>query len=145
MWCAEARQRLFDPEGTRSPELVAHFETCAACAALLARLEAAQRGLRAHLSEHTPDPAFSARVIQRLPDTAAVLGWAALRLLPAGLVLALLCSWYGATRGPGLSDLLSQPEDPRLLTYVALGGEPSEDPANGGASVPAAHSQEGAR
>jgi anti-sigma factor RsiW len=124
MHCDEARKRLFSPgERTRSPELAAHLEGCAACAALAGRLAEVQQGLREHHTDLVPDPAFSARVVARLPDTTEVLGWAALRLLPAALTLALVCSWYGATSGPGLSDLLLNPDDPQLLTYVALGGE----------------------
>jgi len=123
MRCAEARKLMFAAAAERSPRLAAHLEECAPCAALAGRLATVRQGLREHRVDHAPDPAFSARVVAALPDTTQVLGWAALRLLPAGLVLAVLFCWYGATRGPGLTDLLLQPDDPQLLTYIALGGE----------------------
>jgi hypothetical protein len=124
MRCAEARDQIFAAAAsTRSPDLAAHLEGCARCAAIAGRLSSVQQGLRERRAEHLPDPAFSARVLAALPDTTQLLGWAALRLLPAGLALALLCSWYGATRGPGLTDLLLHPDDSQLLTYIALGPE----------------------
>lgn len=124
MRCAEARRCLFAVDaGGSDAALAVHLAACATCAALAARLELARSTLRHRRGEHVPDSAFSPRVVAALPDTTQVLGWAALRLLPAALALAVLCSWYGATRGPALSDLLLHPDDPELLTYVALGGE----------------------
>lgn len=126
MRCAEARSLMFDPANEPSPGLSSHLAECARCAALGARLASARAGLREHRGDHLPDPAFSARVVAALPDTTQLLGWAALRLIPAGLALALLLCWYGASHGPGLSDLLLHPDDPDLLTYIALG--PGEEP-----------------
>ncbi|HEV8629672.1 MAG TPA: hypothetical protein VGV61_05090 [Thermoanaerobaculia bacterium] len=124
MRCRDARQLLFHratPEA--DPQLAAHLAQCSQCGALAARLLAVQQGLRRHQAEHTPDAGFSARVVARLPAPTEMLGRAALRLLPAAFVLALLCTWYTATAGPGLSELLLEPDDGQLLTYVALGGE----------------------
>ena len=124
MRCGEVRQRLMeDARGATPADVERHLDTCAVCAAFARRLEATRAGLRAHRTDHLPDPAFAARVTAALPGTTEVLGWAALRLLPAAIALALLCGWYGMSRGPGLADLLLHPDDPQLLTYVALGAD----------------------
>jgi len=46
--------------------------------------------LRDHHARLEPDPGFAARVVARLPAAPDPLRWAAVRLLPAGLGLALL-------------------------------------------------------
>jgi hypothetical protein len=120
--CAEIRRLLIDDGATvESPEVATHLVGCTACAAIATRLATTRATLRAPRHEHLPDPSFAARVTTALPDTTQVLGWAALRLLPAALLLAVLCSWYGATHGPGLDDLLLHPDDPQLLLYVTAG------------------------
>lgn len=53
-------------------------------------MELARAVLRDHHARVEPDPGFAARVVARLPATPDPLRWAALRLLPAGLGLALL-------------------------------------------------------
>ena len=124
MRCAEARRLAMDNAARQdAAALASHLAGCADCRAFAAQLDEVRAGLRAHRFDHQPDPAFAARVTAALPGTTELLGWAALRLLPAALALALLCSWYGATRGPGVTDLLLHPDDAQLLTYVALGGD----------------------
>ena len=54
------------------------------------RLELAREALRDHHARLEPDPELAARVLARLPTAPDPLRWAALRLLPAGLTLALL-------------------------------------------------------
>ena len=56
-----------------------------------ARLAAIRTTLRDGRTPFEPDAAFAARVVARLPEPPDVLGWAALRLVPAALLLALLC------------------------------------------------------
>src|SRR5436190_15930265 len=103
MRCDEARERLTASASAATDEnLRAHLDACAGCAAFAQRLDATRLVLRSRRSDFVPDPAFSARVVAALPGTTELLGWAAVRLLPAALALALLCGWYGATRGPGL-------------------------------------------
>lgn len=53
-------------------------------------LELAKSILREHHAGVEPDPGFVARVKTRLPAALDPLRWAAARLLPAGLALALL-------------------------------------------------------
>jgi hypothetical protein len=111
---------------TLPPALATHLESCRDCAAFGERLASYRSALPSLHTGVDPGPDFSARVVAHLPDTVELLGWASLRLLPAALALALLCSWYGLTHGPGLSDLLLAPGDPALITYVAPG--PGEGP-----------------
>ena len=138
MRCADARDRLVAASGWSSAEvgargtpvtgasrsdaeLAAHLGSCADCAAFASQLVTWRAGLAAHRSDHVPGPDFAARVVTQLPDTTELIGWAALRLLPAAFALAIACSWFGLSRGPGLSELLLHPDDPLLLTYVLLG------------------------
>ena len=126
MRCDDARSRLVTDVGaTRADAVAAHLDGCPSCAAFARHLLETRSALRAHRVDHLPDAAFAARVVARLPGPTEALGWAALRLLPAAVALALLCTWYGATRGGGdLTALLLRPDDPRLLAYLTLGGEP---------------------
>jgi len=127
MRCADVRRMLMDgtvaTSAARATELDAHLAGCADCRAFAARREAVRAGLRAHQFEHVPDAAFAARVTAALPGPTEVLGWAAMRLLPAALALALLVSWYGATRGPSVADVLLHPDDPQVLALFTLGGD----------------------
>lgn len=56
------------------------------------KIELALRALREHHADVEPDPGFVARVKDRLRSAAGPdpLHWAAVRLLPAGLALALV-------------------------------------------------------
>ena len=57
--------------------------------------------LREHHGNVEPDAAFAARVAARLPQgSAEVLGWAASRLLPATLALALVLAWFALGAAP---------------------------------------------
>lgn len=141
MRCAELRDRLLtmptaeltrlvDPPSDRAavaPGPAAHLADCADCAAFARRAAALRGGLPAHRSEAVPGPEFAARVVARLPGGAAeMLGWASLRLLPAALALAVAFSWYGLSRGPGLTSVLLHADDPLVLSYVAFGPETAE-------------------
>lgn len=54
------------------------------------RIELARDALRDHHARLEPDAGFAARVLARLPAAPDPLRWAALRLLPAALAVALL-------------------------------------------------------
>lgn len=54
------------------------------------KMELAKRALRDHHAGVEPDPGFVTRVKARLPVALDPLRWAAVRLLPAGLALALV-------------------------------------------------------
>ena len=138
MRCAELRDgllalptatlaRLADPSPpapAAEAELAAHLAGCPACADFARRAAALRGALPAHRSAVVPGADFSARVVASLPDTAEMLGWASLRLLPAALALAVAFSWYGLSHG--VSALLLHADDPLVLSYVALGPEEPE-------------------
>jgi len=59
------------------------------------RLEQARGWFRRHHAGVEPDAAFAGRVVARLePRTSDLLGWAAVRLLPATLALVLVLAWF---------------------------------------------------
>ncbi len=61
---------------------------------LESRLEQARLYFRRHHANVQPDPAFADRVTARLRrEPVELLGWAALRLLPATLALLLILAW----------------------------------------------------
>ena len=140
MRCAELRDallaapvatlaRLADPASRPTATeagLAAHLAACAECAAFARRAAALRGALAARHAGVTPGPEFAAKVVANLPDTAEMLGWASLRLLPAAVALAVAFSWFGLSRGPGLSALLLHADDPLVLSYVALGAEEAE-------------------
>ncbi len=90
----------------------------------MSRMDEVRRLLREHHAGVEPDPGFAQRVVARIErEPRDLLGWAALRLLPATLVLALLLVWWTVTRTPDPATLLleSPAEDP--LGWVAEAGE----------------------
>lgn len=113
------RDRL--TRGNAGPEEVAHLAGCPECAAFARRLELARELLAASGAGIEPDSGFAQRVVARLPQPAEVLGWAALRALPAALALALALFWLGISQPQSPADLLSPQADPDLfLTWAVL-------------------------
>jgi anti-sigma factor RsiW len=129
MRCTEIRERLVRRSG--DPEIAAHLGSCPACTRYAARLAAA-RDLLAREAGVLPDAGFARRVVARLPTSAQVLGWAALRALPAAIVLALAIGAVGVFEMPSAeSSLLNDEASPEaILAYTAL-------PADGTAPAPA--------
>ncbi len=77
-----------------------------------ARWRRALEGLRSHHAGLEPDAGFPARVLARMPAEAADgLGWAAARLLPAGLAVAVVLGWLCLRAGglPGAAPLAADP------------------------------------
>jgi len=111
--------------GRESAAWSEHLSVCRSCAAFAARLDAVRLSLRASSGlEIAPDLAFSARVLARLPRGPELLGWAALRALPAALVLALALAWMGSSEPPSVDTLLfAEPSPDLLLTTGALAPE----------------------
>jgi len=125
--CRAVRDRLMRSE--HDGEATAHLDACPECAAFARRLELARETLRqpaASADAMEPDASFALRVIERLPKPAELLGWAALRALPAAVVLVLTLLWIGVSQPPApeSKDLLSESTSPDLvLTYAALAPE----------------------
>jgi hypothetical protein len=125
--CAHAREHLLArADHPPSAAAAAHLGSCPDCAAFARRREALRSALRATQSEHLPDADFAARVLQSLPSNTELLGWAALRLLPAALALLLGLTLFGLHQTPPPTALLADPSSGLLLTYTALA--PSEAP-----------------
>jgi len=123
MSCAKLRDHITRAERESLPAaLQRHLEGCAACRRYAGRVEAARGLLREHRTEVEPDPGFAARVSAQLREAPAeILGWAALRLLPATLVLALVLAWFVFSATPGAT-YANNNEDPAptedLFTWV---------------------------
>ena len=101
---------------------------CEECGGFARRLAAARAGLRGHRAHVEPDAGFAARVGAALPSRGRErddLSWAALRLLPATLGLALvlgLWSWWG-TASP--TDLAATAPTDDVLAWVLDSGSDS--------------------
>ncbi len=108
MNCRSARDTLIATDGT-DPVALRHAEGCPACARFVGRLEAAHE-LLGERSEISPPPGFALRVRERLETSEDLLGWAALRLLPATLALALVLSWLSLRETDPLTTETSDPE-----------------------------------
>lgn len=118
MDCRRVRDRLMDGAGERGTEMIEHLDACAACAAFARRLGEAEALLRAHHAGVEPDAAFAARVVARLPEPSELLGWAALRLLPATLALALVLTAWCVLATPGPSSLVEETPTDDVLAWV---------------------------
>lgn len=118
--------------GEESADLAAHLKSCPRCARV-ARLAAAARArLRERGAAIEPDPGFPLRVVARLPRPTEMLGWAALRVLPAALLLALALAWAGLTLPPSQDELLAAETSPDLfLAYGTLAPDSSPEAAPG--------------
>lgn len=120
MSCNDLRDRLV--AGARvEGDLAEHLPGCPECRAFAERLAAVRGALRQGSPAPLPDPGFSHRVLARLPKSSEVLGWAALRALPAALVVVLALAWFSASEPPSVDTVLSaEPSPDLLLTAGAL-------------------------
>jgi hypothetical protein len=102
MNCNRLRNLLVSPERPQLPEEGRqHLEECASCGRFSERLRIARRALAEHRVDVEPDAAFASRVAARLPQgPAEILGWAAARLIPATLALALVLGWLALRAEP---------------------------------------------
>ena len=93
-------------------EVAAHLRECAACSRYSERLRAATELLRERQVSFEPDPGFAGRVVGALPAAPQMLGWAAVRLLPATLALvALLSVWVWMAAPARTTAMDSAPTD----------------------------------
>ena len=100
MHCDRAKDLLIQSPEPAVGELAEHLRTCSECARFADRREQVRRLLTAHQANVEPDAAFAARVVANLPRRRVdVLGWAALRVLPAACALVVvLAAWSFAVR-----------------------------------------------
>jgi hypothetical protein len=125
--CRDIRDRLASsPGGTRSRGLDAHLQTCPGCARVAARLDAVRQALEGHHANVEPDAGFAARVTSNLRnDPADALAWAAVRLLPATLILLAALAWIAFRTTATPADLLAESPTDDLLTWVVQNGNGS--------------------
>ncbi len=121
MDCADVRRRLLAERGAPGEEARQHLATCQECARYATRLAEVRGQLAARRLPVSPDPGFAGRVLQRLPAgrPADTFAWAALRLLPAALVLALGLAWAGWRALPAADDLALAGSDPALADLLS--------------------------
>ena len=128
--CDRARRELLRGVDRVSGPTARHLDDCGACARFAERFQAAHDGLREHRAAVVPDAGFAARVTAALPAPAAApadalertLSWAALRLLPAAVALALVLGawcWIGTSSPASLAG--TAPSDD-VLTWVLENG-----------------------
>jgi len=132
MNCSELRDRLMSGAhagagagANAGPDagglLAEHLAGCPSCSRFAARLAAVRGALRDRPEGPRPDAGFSLRVRARLPRGSELLGWAALRALPAALALVLALAWMSSSEPPSVETLLSaEPSPDLLLTTGAL-------------------------
>ena len=88
------------------------------------RLLQARLLLQRHHANVEPDAGFADRVAARLKrDPAEMLGWAALRLLPASLLLALVLGWVSFRVAARQEAGGTQGADEDVLAWVLDNGE----------------------
>lgn len=124
MTCRAFRRALDrrGPAAARAARGASHLRSCPRCAALVARLEAARAALARPAPELVPPPGFAARVVAHLPRRDDALGWAALRLLPVSLALALVVGYFVATSPAPLDLPPAAGSDAELLAWLLLAG-----------------------
>ena len=126
MNCNDARNTLtLGRDAQERDGLDAHLAGCSGCRDYAARVRTAQRMFREHHGDVLPDAGFAARVVSRLPDPASeMLGWAALRLIPATLVLALVLAWFALdTTATTIVEETTAPTDDLVSWIVEQSGE----------------------
>ena len=114
MSCDEYRDRLTSGSA-EAVEISEHLDRCDACARYSARIGIARQLFREHHGNVEPDEHFAGRVAARLHvQPAPMLGWAAVRILPATFALLMILAWlsWQATSHPASSFLASPTEDP---------------------------------
>ena len=118
MSCNRYRDVLTSAGGAPDRALERHLEACNACRRYARRLSAARTLLQEHHGGIEPDAAFAGRVAARLrTEPVDLLGQAALRLLPACLVLVLVLGWFALRTAPTPETTVVAPTDD-LLTWV---------------------------
>lgn len=121
MRCGRARSLL--ASAVSGSGLEGHLAECEECSRFAARLEEATRVLGERPPVVIPDVGFAARVVARLPERDPILGWAALRVLPAAAALLLVLgiwAWLG-TSTPSELTTASPTDD--LIAWVLSRGE----------------------
>ena len=126
MNCRSAQRRLTSEQTGDRARLEAHLAECGDCSRLAARLDLARQALEEHHTDVTPNGAFAARVLSDLPQPSPILGWAAVRLLPAAAALLLVLSAWAWLAAPVVSELSDTSPTDDLVSWVLESGEEIE-------------------
>ncbi len=109
-----------------------HAMDCEECGRFARRLAAVERALGERHASISPPAGFAARVQAQLAGNDDLIGWAALRLLPATLGLILLLSWLNlrTPASQAVTATATATADPAaaVLTWVL---DPSTELENG--------------
>jgi hypothetical protein len=127
MDCAQVRTKLTNQQAdTPEAGVLEHLEECSGCSRFAERLRLAEDLLHNHHSGIEPDAGFAGRVVAALPTSSSdVLGWAAIRLLPATLALALVLTVWALAVTPSPTSLVEQAVGDDLWSWIldSPGGE----------------------
>lgn len=119
MNCHRTREQLVANEwDSMAAAVEAHLETCEECTRFAGRLHMAGELLGERQLDLVPDPGFASRVVAALPEPPQLLGWAALRVLPATLALALVLVGWTFWESQAPSMLVEEAPSDDLLTWV---------------------------
>ncbi len=123
MHCHQVRGQLSDPSRRAEADpLQDHLNQCSECRRFEERLKEVRGALRNRHSEVEPDASFTAQVLAQLPPREAapseLLGWAALRLLPATLGLLLILTLWSVASSPSPISLLAESAQQDVLSWV---------------------------
>lgn len=120
--CGKVRQSLIEVGLERSTEPVReHLAQCADCTRFGEKLALAEGLLSDAGATVEPDAGFTARVRMALPSNSGnfgTMGWAAVRLLPATLALALVLTGWSLLMTQSPESLLIESPSESLLTWV---------------------------
>jgi hypothetical protein len=126
MKCNTVQMALMEDGDRDEAAVERHLGECKVCKRFVERLEVAERALADHHGNVVPDSTFAARVVSELPQPSPVMGWAALRLLPAAAALLLaLSAWVWLGTAPPAELTVSAPTDD-LVSWVLEDGEVGE-------------------
>ena len=128
MNCQEARDQLIKEGSARAVAgpVAEHLTRCAACADYAKRLDVVRQLLREHHASVEPDAGFSSRVVAALPGTPDILGWAAVKLLPAALAIVIVLGGWCYLDAHRPADLLERAETTGEVASIERA--PTEDP-----------------
>lgn len=126
MNCRSAQRKLTSEQTGDQATLEAHLSECVDCSRLASRLDLARQALEEHHTDVAPDGAFAARLVSGLPQPSPILGWAAVKLLPAAAALLLVLSAWAWLEAPIASDVSDNSPTDDLVSWVLENGEESK-------------------
>jgi len=114
--CKNVRQEV--EQGSLDKGTTNHLRDCDSCRRYSERLRIASELLRNQHAGFEPDSGFVQRVTTALPGPPQLLGWAAVRLLPAGLALVVLLTGWVWVAAPAATTAMEVAPTDDVLTWV---------------------------